>query len=573
MPILATSDKAPSPVKTKPDLFISRPALRLGFWGVGIFLAATQAWIRRYDVSADSISYLDMSDAVMPGGDWHRLINGVWSPLYPFLLGLFRRLLHVSAKQEIAFGHLWNILIFAFAFVCFEYLVSTVARIVDVPSPEEGDHRPLPAWMYFSIAYALFLWGAISQISLIFLRADMLMSGFLYLAVAMLCGMWRAPARWSRFMALGAVLGIGYLAKAPMLPIGILILAASLLMVENWRPALKMVLASGALMLVVGSLYFVPLSFERKHLSLGESSTFNYVVFVNGVGPHWYLQNLGSARGAFLRTPEKILSEPPAYWFAIPLPITHPLRFDPAYWTQGVRPRVTLSRQWRAVMTNSRTLRNSLSNLFIAGIAVLVLAVLAGNTKKIRISVMKLWPIWLIGLAGCAMYLLINIEPRYVGAFLVLLWFGLLAGFSLPPGHGRKIGLLITVALVFTLLRFTWRQASAPAGGGQSNQDFEAAQQLERLGLRAGDRVARIGSGGLLDMGVERVLRVQIAGEVDFTSASDFWALPLRNQQDLLHVFSTRGAEAVIATNPSLRDDNRAEWQRLGTTRYWVWRP
>jgi hypothetical protein len=81
MPILTTSDKAPLPVKTKPDLFISRPALRFGFWCVGIFLAAMQAWIRRYDVSADSISYLDMSDAVMPGEDWHRLVNGVWSPL------------------------------------------------------------------------------------------------------------------------------------------------------------------------------------------------------------------------------------------------------------------------------------------------------------------------------------------------------------------------------------------------------------------------------------------------------------------------------------------------------------
>lgn len=572
MPILATADKAPAPVKTKPDLFLSRPVLRLGFWGIGIFLAATQAWIRRYDVSADSISYLDMSDAVMPGGDWHRLINGVWSPLYPFLLGLFRRLLHISAKDEIAAGHLLNIFVFAFAFVCFEYLVSAVARIVDVASPEEGDHRPQPAWMYLSIAYALFLWGAISQISLIFLRADMLMSGFLYLAVAMLCGMWCAPARWSRFMALGAVLGIGYLAKAPMLPIGILILMASLVMVENWRSAVKMVLAAGALMLVVGSLYFVPLSFERKHLSLGESSTFNYVVFVNGVGPHWYLQNLGSARGAFLRSPEKIFSQPPAYWFAIPLAITHPLRFDPAYWTQGVRPRATLNRQWRAVMTNSRPLRNSLSNLFVAGIAVLVLAVLAGNTRKIRISVMKLWPIWLIGLAGCAMYLLINIEPRYVGAFLVLLWFGLLAGFSLPRGAGRKIGALITVALVVSLLHFAWRQASASAGS-QSNQDFEAAQQLEKLGLRAGDRVARIGSGGLLDMGVERILRAEIAGEVDYTAASEFWALPLPNQQDLLHLFSTRGAEAVIATNPRLRDDNRAQWQRLGTTQYWVWRP
>jgi len=76
-------------------------ALRIGFWGIGIFLAAAQAWIFRYQVTADSISYLDMSDGVFPGNDWHRLINGVWSPLYPFLLGVFRRIFDISAPNEI----------------------------------------------------------------------------------------------------------------------------------------------------------------------------------------------------------------------------------------------------------------------------------------------------------------------------------------------------------------------------------------------------------------------------------------------------------------------------------------
>ena len=75
------------------------------------------------------------------------------------------------------------------------------------------------------------------------------------------------------------------------------------------------------------------------------------------------------------------------------------------------------------------------------------------------------------------------------------------------------------------------------------------------------------------DIGVERILRVEIGGEVDNTSTNDFWALRLASQQDVLRLFSTRGAEAVIATNPHLRGDNQLEWQRLGTTRYWVWRP
>jgi len=74
--------------------------LRAAFWGVGILLAVGQAWISRYQVSPDSISYLDMSNGVLPGSDWHRLINGVWSPLYPAILGVFRRVFNISLSTK-----------------------------------------------------------------------------------------------------------------------------------------------------------------------------------------------------------------------------------------------------------------------------------------------------------------------------------------------------------------------------------------------------------------------------------------------------------------------------------------
>ncbi len=56
--------------------------IRLAFWTIGILLALAQAWICRYQVSSDSSSYLDMSDGVLSGSDWHRLINSVWSHIH-----------------------------------------------------------------------------------------------------------------------------------------------------------------------------------------------------------------------------------------------------------------------------------------------------------------------------------------------------------------------------------------------------------------------------------------------------------------------------------------------------------
>ena len=54
--------------------------------------------------------------------------------------------------------------------------------------------------------------------------------------MGVLLSMYRAPARWTSYLALGAILGFGFLAKEAMLPIGVLILAITFFVVEDWRP-------------------------------------------------------------------------------------------------------------------------------------------------------------------------------------------------------------------------------------------------------------------------------------------------------------------------------------------------
>jgi len=550
-------------------------ALRVTFWTAGILLASAQAWIFRYQVSADSISYLDMSDAVLPGSNWHRLINGVWSPLYPFLLGMLRRMFHISPGNEIMAGHLLNLAVFIFAFACFEFFLSPAIRELEASDDTAMERRvvALPKWGYLPVAYSLFLWAAIEGISLRSLRPDMLMSGCLYLAVGMLLRMHRAPASWSRYLELGAILGIGFLAKAPMLPIGVLVLAATFFVVESWRPALKMAAGALALMLLIGSLYFLPLSGQRGHFTLGESAAFNYVMHVDGASPQWYLQDPGNARGSFLRPPEKVFSDPPAYAFALPTQVTHPLRFDPSYWLAGVHPHFALKPQLRALAMNLSHLQEPLRELRAVVGAVFVLAFLCTGEKQVIAALMKTWPLWLIGLAGCLMYAVISVEPRYVAAFLALFWSGLILGFPIPQETGRKIAMLIVIATIAGLLFPAFPQTYVEyAHYPRSNADFDAARSLSGLGIKPGDWVARI-SPLVSDLGMERILRVEVAAEVDHDYAAEFWDRPWVTQQALLRTFVSRGVKAVIATSPKLSAENQAEWRRLGLTQYWVWRP
>ena len=160
-----------------------------------------------------------------------------------------------------------------FAFACFEFFLRrAIQKLVtrENTAAQAGPLAYLPVSLYVSLAYSLFLWGSIAQISLSNLRADMLMSGFVYLAIGILLGMQGSPARWNAYIALGLVLGVGVLAKEPLLPLGILILGITIFLVDNWRPAVKMVAASLMIFFSIASLYFVPLSMARGHFTLEE---------------------------------------------------------------------------------------------------------------------------------------------------------------------------------------------------------------------------------------------------------------------------------------------------------------
>jgi hypothetical protein len=548
---------------------------RLAFWALGFLLATAQIWVFRYQVSTDSISYLDMSDGALPGSDWHHLINGVWSPLYPFLLGMARRVFSVRAPNEIVAAHFMNLGFFLFAFLCFEFLLRNMFQelaVRDEVEVSEGALSQFPGWSYLIIAYSLFLWASIHEISVRNLRPDMLMSGFVYLAAGMLLRMRGCSARWKDYFALGLVLGLGILAKEPLLPLGVLIILASLLAVENWKPTLKM--SAGALVLVflVGGLYFAPLSRARGSFTLGQSGAFNYLVHVNHVRPEVYLQTPGNARGSFAHSPEKIFSSPPAYAFPATAQVTYPLRFDPADWIVGVHPRIELKGQAGMVWQNARDLAALHLQLCLVIAAVLVLACL--SLAGIPGALLRAWPIWLIGLAGCAMYVPVHVEPRYVAGFAALFWMGIIFGFQMPRRFSRNwvmIGTLaISASLLFPVISLTYTRYFQLGRG--PNVDAEAAAALGGMGIHPGDRVARI-SPLSYDIAMERIARVQISAEVDYEHAQEFWKSSPETQRQLLLTFASHGARAVIATSPELTLVTQAEWIRLGATQYWVWLP
>ena len=537
--------------------------IRVPFWLLGAFLASVQVLGFRYFVTADAVAYMDMSDGVMPGFSWHHLITGVWSPLYPALIGVARRIFHPSPGNEIFFDHILSLPIFFFAFACFDVLLCTI--LARAPYRDSAGRLPLPRPILLALGCSLFLWTSLTQITLQSLRPDMLMSAFLYLALALVLRMRTHPPSWYEYAAVGVVLGIGFLAKAPMLPIGIVVLGCSVVALQDWRRRVPMALVSCAILLAIGSLYFVPLSLELHRFTLGESSRFNYLAHVDHALSDWYGGDAMARFGVPLHRSRKIFDSPPAYAFSIPVQTTHPLRFDPSYWTQGLKPRFQVRAQLSALAANLRVWRSMLPMLDIVIIGTMLLLLLSGEDALREVA--GQFPLLLVGTSGMSMYALVHMEERYVGAFLLLVCLGFLAGVAFRR-KARAVALGISFAMlggVLLLLAFEARHDYRHPH--DRNQEAVVAATLPQFGVQPGDPVARISSSP--DLGWARAARVTIVSEVDWESgARNFWTDSPQVQQQVLAALAHSGAKAVIG-----RLMGRAAppgWQRLGDSDYWV---
>src|SRR5690349_14772615 len=116
---------------------------------LGLFFA----WASRHSGNPDAICYLDLSDAVRDG-HWAVLVNAVWCPVYPILMGVAARLLHPTPFYEFPTIHLINFFVYVAALASFEYLMAGLrAR----RAGQAG--LPGPAWT--ALGYVFFVYGTL----------------------------------------------------------------------------------------------------------------------------------------------------------------------------------------------------------------------------------------------------------------------------------------------------------------------------------------------------------------------------------------------------------------------------
>lgn len=488
-----------------------RRAVRLFVLAAGAFWA----WQYRFYVNPDGVAYLDLADRIREHG-WTFAINAHWSPLVPWMYSFIR----VAPYWESTVAHAIAFGMFCLAFAAFEFLLRELRR----------DDL---------IAYALFLWSCnfADETGPAVLSPDLLVNAELFLAAALLVRIARGDRRWGTWTALGASLGAGYLAKAPILPLGVCILAMAAIL-GGWRAAW-----SAVLMLAISALYFVPLSQKLGRLSIGDSGRHNYI---------WRVASVGEP----VHPRQVLFDDPLVQGFGVARDGgTYALHDDPGYWMEGRRPHFELRAQLRAVWNGAKVYLDAFRSPL--HLALLVVLLLAGNAIA---SLRRYWYLAFPALAALAMFAMVLVEVRYVSAAIVLLWLSLLDGLRpIPQAAVIAVVVIASLGLADNRSDLEWSLRGAPP------EDWRLAQSLTAAGLRAGDRVGFVTGPGYMCYWA-RLAKLRLVAEAPDTD--EFWNADEEARTAAAAAMFRYGARALVALDAP--DDAGPCWRRVPDTSYSV---
>jgi len=544
--------------------------LRQAWLVLAVVLGVAQAFTFRYSMNPDGIAYLDMGDAYLRG-DWPTAIRSHWSPLYAWLLGAAVRLVQPPPNVEFPLVHLVNVLIYCLALGAFTFLMREVVQ----PDERETGYLHVPAWAAISLGYATFVWCTLQYMPLGLVTPDLLVSALVFATCAAILRM-RRRLSWHGSAVLGVLLGLGYLAKAPMLPLAVVFLVASARVLED-RARRTAHLAAATISLMAVTIPFVAaLSLANGRPTLGDSAMLNYLWRIDGA-PFVHWQGGPGNIGQPLHHSTLLLERPATFRFDSPFPVTYSAWYAPEYWFSGATPAFEWRGQLRAIADALIVYGQLALDLCVplAGLAILLALHPHFMFRETGPWIVLVAP----AVAAAAMYAVVLVEARYMAPFLVLLMLGLVSLVQLPK-TGWRAALVVpfsVVVLLAMLLRISW--TTSEIGGSMlaqvmhdrllaADDHSQVADALRSAGIRPGDPVA---SGNrAFNAYWARLARVPIVAEVTGYDATAILEADAEARSAAQRQLLAQPVRAVVAYSwPAHTGD--AGWQPVDGTGYFYY--
>jgi hypothetical protein len=439
-----------------------------------------------------------------------------------------------------------------------------------------ADDGRLPEAAFQLCAHAVFLWSALRWLVVYRDTPDMAVAALVYLAVALLLRAQRTGSR-REALVLGAVLGLGYLCKSSMFPMGFVFVV---LCARAVRPAGRAGLALAGF-LVVALPFAAAVSWQKGRPTFGDAARLNYAWLVNpGVAnPHWRGEPAGS--GTPRHPTRKIFEVPAAYEFATPIGGTYPPWYDPSYWSEGLRPRFEWRTEMSVLVKNARFCGAIFGAALIGSFLLLALAggEPAASLRALPAEGMLLVP-GLVGLAGFFVGTTLPgskppwglLQTRYLGPFVVLLFVGALASLriSTAPEARRRVSMVAALFAFVALVRLSFalgQDVERARTRSSGRRPWAVAAGLHEASVPSGSKVALLGPND--DGYWARLAGVRIVAELQ---TPEFWEADGPTRAAVLRRLRPTGAVALISPPGVRRPGNMAAkgWSRLGASDHYL---
>jgi len=514
--------------------------------------------------TADAISYLDISYSCL-AGNWHALINGWWSPAFPFLLTIWLKIFNPSPFREALVLHLFSFASLVMALAVFEYFMRTFLVFrKTVMADEQDSKQSIPDDWVWIVGYSLFFWITTFLIPPSLEQPDILVF-ILYLLAAALCmRLILEPQKWSHYFLLGLVLGAGYLTKSVMFPLAFVFYLALCFHKDRLR-ILPRLIFSVAVFVAVCSPFALALSKSKGRFTFGD------------VGVMAYRHVMGTdEQSPVPDTKPRPKATPHIADYSQIIQLgTYPPWSDPSYGYRATPFHFVLARQ----LNRTHIVLRYYFDLFVIQLGPLLAGLLIlfflGDRVEFGKRLQRLPMLWLPALAGLVFYASMRVDGRFLAGYMVALYATCVGSIRLANSLNlQKTMRAIAFAVSFLLLSQITVQVSHEAihlFGRQPHPDWQVATALQQMGLKKGDRVTYMGY-ALVDHAWAHLARVRISAEIPEEDVLNFWASDIsdiKDRQDVINWLSSTAAKALVAKN--VPDSTMPlGWMRVADTNYYI---
>lgn len=535
--------------------------VEIAFLTLAVLLGLIQAWAYRFSIyMPDAVSYLDLADGFRQA-DWNSAITAYWSPLYPSLISTIFFALRPTPYWEFAALKTANFLAYLLLLVSWRFLFREQINSMSMSGSSKQGLALMPALPFQITGYAIFFWAFLCLGGVYQDTPDILSAAFLFFATGLAIRLRSSAPSDRNALLLGLSLGLGYLAKAIVLPLSFVYILLAMQSAQRPQERLRRLFLVGLPLAIIAGSWIAALSLKYGHFTIGSPAALAYSCGVCGKF------NILPAHGqsfnrAELKHPIRIIaSDPDCYEFATPVGGTYPPWQDPAYWYEGLTVKFDPCASLVTLLLDLLAYFNLYFKYLIAGWAAMVALSRRNGFSQagLQDNAVLLAP----AAAGFCLYALsINIvvwpwTDRYFPAYIVLLYLGLLSSMRLPDELKSRRALLAMLLVVSSICTFhtvsrIYADVSRIAGQ-EDHTDWIIAQALKQAGVSAGTAIGRIGR--MESLAWARLAKVHVVAEVE--DANQFWREDMTTQTRIIQLMKEKGAQAIVFIPEPLTEQSR----------------